>query len=74
MKIDPDCIFCKIVLGQMRCFKLLEDDNTLTFKDIYPADDGHCIVIAKDHYPTLFRISDEVLALSRVQSVKWRGR
>jgi histidine triad (HIT) family protein len=34
---DPDCIFCKIVAGQMPCFKLLEDDNTLAFMDIYPA-------------------------------------
>ena len=48
MKTDPDCIFCKIVAGQMPCFKLLEDDETLAFMDIYPANDGHCLVIAKD--------------------------
>jgi histidine triad (HIT) family protein len=46
----------------MPCFKLLEDDNTLAFMDIYPANDGHCLVITKEHYPTLFDISDEVLA------------
>jgi histidine triad (HIT) family protein len=62
MKRDDDCIFCKIVVGQMPCFKLLKDDNTLAFMDIYPANDGHCLVIAKEHYPTLFDISDEVLA------------
>jgi len=58
MKRDEDCIFCKIVVGQMPCFKLLEDDNTLAFMDIYPANDGHCLVVAKEHYPTLFDISD----------------
>ena len=52
-------IFCKIVVGQMPCSKLLEDDDTLAFMDIYPANDGHCLVIAKEHYPTLFDISDE---------------
>jgi histidine triad (HIT) family protein len=62
MNTDPDCIFCKIVAGQMPCFKLLEDDETLAFMDIYPANDGHCLVIAKNHYPTLFEISDEALA------------
>ena len=62
MKTDPDCIFCKIVAGQMPCFKLLEDDQTLAFMDIYPANDGHCLVVAKDHYPTLFEISDEAFA------------
>jgi histidine triad (HIT) family protein len=62
MKTDPDCIFCKIVVGQMPCFKLLEDDDTLAFMDIYPANDGHALVIAKEHCPTLFDISDEALA------------
>jgi histidine triad (HIT) family protein len=62
MKADPNCIFCKIVVGQMPCFKLLEDDDTLAFMDIYPANDGHALVIAKEHCPTLFDISDEALA------------
>lgn len=62
MKTDPDCVFCKIVLGQMPCFKLFEDDNTLAIMDIYPANDGHCLVLSKEHYPTLFDITDEVFA------------
>jgi histidine triad (HIT) family protein len=62
MKTDPDCIFCKIVAGRMPCFKLLEDDDTLAFMDIYPANDGHCLVIAKDHYPTVFEISNDAFA------------
>jgi len=59
---DPNCIFCKIVAGQKPCFKLLEDDDTLAFMDIYPANDGHCLVAAKDHYPTVFEISDDAFA------------
>jgi histidine triad (HIT) family protein len=62
MKIDTDCVFCKIVAGQMPCFKLLEDDNALAIMDIYPANDGHCLVLTKEHYPTLFDISDEAFA------------
>src|SRR6516162_3322205 len=62
MKTDPDCIFCQIIAGQMPCFKLLEDDDTLAFMDIYPAIDGHCLVIAKDHYPTVFEISEDAFA------------
>ena len=73
MKTDTDCVFCKIVAGQMPCFKLLEDDNALAIMDIYPANDGHCLVIAKEHYPTLFDISEETLAaVSRsVSKVAW---
>ncbi len=62
MKTDPNCIFCKIVVGQISCFKLLEDDDTLAFMDIYPANDGHCLVVAKEHYPNLFEISDQAFA------------
>src|SRR6202040_3608024 len=62
MKTDTDCVFCKIVAGQMPCFKLLEDDNTLAIMDTYPANDGHCLILAKEHYPTLFDISDEAFA------------
>jgi histidine triad (HIT) family protein len=66
MKADAECIFCKIVLGQVPCFKLFEDDDTFAFMDNYPANDGHCLVLAKEHYPTLFEVSDEVfVAVSR---------
>jgi histidine triad (HIT) family protein len=66
MNTDANCIFCKIVAGQMPCFKLLEDDNTLAIMDIYPANDGHCLVLAKEHHPTLFDIGDEAfVAVSR---------
>jgi histidine triad (HIT) family protein len=57
----------------MPCSKLLEHDDTLAFMDIYPANDGHCLVIAKEHYPTLFDIGDQTLAaVSRsVSKVAW---
>ena len=66
MKTDTDCIFCKIVLGESPCFKLLEDENTLAIMDIFPANDGHCLVLTKEHYPTLFDVTAEAFtAVSR---------
>jgi histidine triad (HIT) family protein len=62
MRTDTNCIFCQIVVGQVPCFKLLEDDDTIAFMDIHPANDGHCLVAAKEHYRTLFDISDEAFA------------
>ncbi|HEV2299973.1 MAG TPA: HIT domain-containing protein [Stellaceae bacterium] len=55
-------MFCKIVAGQIPCFKLLENEETLAFMDINPAHDGHCLVIAKEHCPTIFDIGDAALA------------
>ena len=62
MKTEPDCIFCKIVLGQSPSFRLLEDEDTLAIMDIFPASEGHCLVLTKEHYATLFDITDEAFA------------
>ena len=57
-----DCIFCKIVAGEIPCFKLWEDDRALSFMDINPYNDGHCLVITKAHTENLFATEDADLA------------
>jgi len=59
---DANCIFCKIVAGQIPCFKLLEDANTIGFMDINPVNSGHALSVAKGHWPTVDVIPAEVLA------------
>ena len=59
---DGSCIFCKIVAGQIPCFKLLEDENTIAFMDINPVNPGHALAVAKGHWPTVDVIPSEVLA------------
>jgi histidine triad (HIT) family protein len=51
---DPDCIFCKIVLGQIPCATVLETEDLLAFLDIAPVNLGHVLVIPKAHYPGLW--------------------
>ena len=58
---DPNCIFCKIVAGQIPCFKLLEDQETIAFMDINPVNPGHALAVAKGHWPTVDVIPPEVL-------------
>src|SRR5258708_15619191 len=62
MASDPNCIFCNIVAGEIPCFKLFEDAETLAFMDINPVHDGHSLVIPKAHYRTIFEIPAEALA------------
>lgn len=45
-----DCIFCKIVKGELPSYKIYEDENTLAFLDIRPYTLGHTMVIPKKHY------------------------
>ncbi|MDH4395989.1 MAG: histidine triad nucleotide-binding protein [Limnobacter sp.] len=48
-----DCIFCKIIAGQIPCKKVYEDDDILAFHDINPAAPVHFLIIPKKHIPTL---------------------
>lgn len=57
-----NCIFCKIVAGEIPCFKVYEDGHTLAFMDINPATRGHALVIPKEHSPNLFESPDAQLA------------
>lgn len=52
-----DCIFCKIIAGEIPCFKLFESDDTLAFMDINPANEGHALVIPKEHYADVHAVS-----------------
>ncbi len=47
---DPNCIFCKIVNGEIPAYKVYEDDDFLAFLDINPQSPGHTQVIPKKHY------------------------
>ena len=54
-----DCIFCKIVAGEIPAHKVYEDDQTLAFMDIGQVNPGHVIVALKPHAETLFDVSQE---------------
>ncbi len=45
----PDCLFCKIIKGEIRSFKIYEDKEFLAFLDIFPKTEGHTLVIPKTH-------------------------
>jgi len=57
-----DCIFCKIVAGEIPCFNLYENDDTLAFMDINPANEGHVLVIPKEHFPDVHTVSDAAIS------------
>ncbi len=56
-----DCIFCRIVAGEIPSHKVYEDDATFAFLDIYPAARGHTLVIPKAHTTDLLSAAPEAL-------------
>ena len=73
MNTDPDCIFCKIVAGEIPSFKVYEDDSTLAFMDINPAHEGHTLVIPKEHARDVHAISADAIAATVVSAKKVAG-
>ena len=59
MNADPNCIFCKIVAGQIPARKVHEDDHLLAFHDINPWAPVHILVIPKPHIVSMADVADE---------------
>ncbi len=53
-----DCIFCRIVAGEIPATRLFEDDHVLAFADIHPSAPVHFLVIPKQHIPTLDDVTE----------------
>ena len=63
MQRDPDCIFCKIVAGEIPCCTVLETDDALAFMDIGPIAPGHVLLIPKKEISSLAAAEAEDQAL-----------
>ena len=61
---DKDCIFCKIVKGEIPCHKVYEDDDFLAFLDIAPFVEGHTLIIPKKHYRWVWQIKEPGLDMA----------
>ena len=65
-----DCIFCKIIKGEIPSDKVYEDDDILAFKDINPAAPIHILVIPKKHIKSLLQLEDKDYELvGKIQKV-----
>ena len=61
MVIRMDCLFCKIIKGELDCLKLYEDDDLIIILDAYPDCDGHTLIIPKNHISTFQDMPDDLL-------------
>ena len=62
-----DCIFCKIISGQVSSKTIYEDEHVLAFEDIHPKAPTHVLVIPKKHIPTLNDLDeDDVLVMGKI--------
>jgi histidine triad (HIT) family protein len=72
--VDPECIFCSIVAGELPAQIIDEDERTIAFMDIAPATRGHALVIPRAHAADLLSVSSEDLAAVALASQRLAGR
>lgn len=65
-----DCIFCKMVKGEIPVYKIYEDDKVIAFLDINPDSDGHTLIIPKKHFTDLDDIDLDTLTSINIASKK----
>ena len=59
MSYDPDNIFAKIIRGDLPCHKVYEDDDTLSFMDLFPQTRGHTLIVPKNGGENILTTSDK---------------
>lgn len=57
-----NCIFCKIIKGEVPCYKIFENDKVMAFLDINPVAEGHTLIVPKKHYNDIFEIDEDYLS------------
>jgi histidine triad (HIT) family protein len=71
---DPDCLFCKIVAGEIPSTIVDSDERTVAFMDINPGTRGHALVVPRNHSRDLLEIDAEDLAAVAVAGQRLAGR
>ena len=62
MALVDDCVFCRILKGEIPSCKVYEDDKVLAFLDIAPFNFGHTVIVPKDHHHSVTTLGDEYLS------------
>ena len=60
--MNNECIFCKIIKGEIHSFTIYEDETFKVILDRFPAAAGHVLIIPKEHYSDMFSLPEEVAA------------
>ena len=68
--MSEECLFCKIIRGEVPSYNLYEDDEIFVFLDIFPISKGHCLLIPKKHYKTIHDVPEkDMVFLSKLPEI-----
>lgn len=59
---DPQCVFCKIIRGEIPSARVLETPDAIAFLDVNPLNPGHTLLVSREHHPRLTELPDDLAA------------
>lgn len=65
-----ECIFCKIIKGEIPSYTIYEDENVKAFLDVNPMSQGHTLIVPKKHFENLYDMDGEILKQVEIVSQK----
>ncbi len=68
--MNDNCIFCKIIEGQIPSATIFEDEDFKVILDISPAAKGHALILPKEHYANIYELPEELAAKAMVLAKK----
>ncbi len=68
--MNENCVFCKIIGGEIPSATIYEDNNFKVILDISPAAKGHALILPKEHYANLYELPEELAAKAMVLAKK----
>ncbi len=71
---ESDCIFCKIIAGELPAEIIDQDERTVTFMDINPATRGHALVVPRQHVKNLLEVGPEDLQATMLAAQRLAGK
>ncbi|MDQ6835071.1 MAG: HIT family protein [Actinomycetota bacterium] len=71
---DPDCLFCKIIAGELPAQVVDQDERTVAFMDINPGTRGHLLVVPREHSVNLLEVDPEDLAAAALTAQRMGRR
>ncbi|MDN5600123.1 MAG: histidine triad nucleotide-binding protein [Brachybacterium sp.] len=66
---DPDCVFCRIIAGEIPSERVHEDDQLIAFKDLHPQAPVHVLVVPREHRRDVTELAQQPDLLARIATV-----
>ena len=71
---DSDCVFCRIIRGELDSATIYEDESTLAFMNLHQSNEGHVLVVPRNHFEQICDLDEDTASALAISICKVAGR